>query len=85
MSFRCQECKKLSQPGEKQNSIIVKKRQQSYHYYVVETYTQKDSQIIFTETKPDENDKNIKILKEFTSHGWEIVEEKKVCNQCLKQ
>jgi len=85
MSFRCPNCQKLTAPGAKQNTIIVKKRQRTYHYYVVETYVQKDSYITYTETKPDENDKNIKILKEFTSNGWEIEQEKKVCNQCLKQ
>lgn len=83
MGFKCQKCNKTSQPYEKQNKVVVEKRNRSYHYYVVKVRNPHGKiKEIYTEIKPDERDRNKQILKEFNSRGWEIVQELRVCEEC---
>jgi len=83
--FKCQKCNKISNIYEKQNTIIIEKREKSYHYYVIKVRLGrgKTKQII-TQTAPDKRDPNKQIVKEFNTKGWEIVRELKVCKECIK-
>ena len=81
--FRCQRCHKNSKYGEKQNKIIIEKREKSYHYYIVKIRIQKGkTKQIYTETKPDITEKNKQVVKEFTTRGWEIVKQLILCKGC---
>ena len=83
MGFRCQKCNEVSQPYEKQNKVVVEKRDKSYHYYVVKIRLQKGkTKEIYTETKPDEREKNKQLIRQFTTRGWEICKELKTCERC---
>ena len=56
MGFRCQKCNETSQPYEKQNKVVVEKRDKSYHYYVVKIRLQRGkTKETYTEIKPDGN------------------------------
>ena len=84
MSFKCQKCNRISEVYEKQNTLIIEKRDRSYHYYVVKIRgNYGKTKEIYTEIKPDPKDKNKQILKEFTTKGWEIVRALKVCGRCV--
>ena len=81
--FRCEKCSQISKSGEKQNKLVVEKRDKTYHYYVVKIrghYGKNEE--IYTETKPDPKDKSKQILKEFNTKGWEIIRELKICGRC---
>ena len=81
--FKCEKCHKNSKYGEKQHKLVVEKREKSYHYYVVKVRLQRGkTKQIYIETKPDERDRNKQLLKEFTTRGWEIVRELKLCETC---
>lgn len=81
--FRCQRCHKNSEYGEKQNRIVIEKKDKSYHYYIVKIRIQKGkTKQIYTETKPDVTETNKQIVKEFTTRGWEIKKETKICGEC---
>lgn len=86
MGFKCQKCNKTSQPHEKQHSMIVEKRDRIYRYYIVKVRTQRGkSKIVHTEIRPDEKDRNKKLERSFTSKGWEICRELKVCGRCANE
>jgi len=83
MGFRCQKCNETSQPYEKQNKVVVEKRDKSYHYYVVKIRLQRGkTKETYTEIKPDEKDRSRQIIREFTTRGWEIEKELKICGGC---
>ena len=86
MSFRCKNCNKVSQPYEKQHSMIVEKRDRIYRYYIVEVrIPYGKTKQIYTEIKPDEKDRNKKVERTFTARGWEIGKEIKVCKKCANE
>ena len=81
--FRCEKCHKNSEHGEKQHKIVVEKRNKSYHYYIVKVRGHYGkTKTVYTETKPDEKDKNKQILKQFNTRGWEIARQITVCERC---
>ena len=84
MGFKCQKCNEPSQPYEKENKVVIEKKDRVYHYYVVKVRLQRGKvKEVYTETKPDVRDRNKQILKEFTTRGWEIVKELKICGRCI--
>ena len=83
MGFKCQKCNETSQPYEKQNKVVVEKREKSYRYFIVKVRLQRNkTKEINTEIKPDERDRNKQLIREFTSKGWEIVKEQICCERC---
>lgn len=83
--FRCQLCNKVSEVGEKQNSLIIQKRLTSYHYYVILSKSQRNKKKFITESKTVARAERNKIISEFDRKGWEIEQELKVCNYCIKE
>ena len=84
MSFLCQICNKASQAGEKENRTVKEKRTRTYHYYIVKFRVFGKDKIIITESKEFAERKEHKILKQFTTRGWEISKELKICGNCVK-
>lgn len=86
MSYRCDKCHNNSQEGEKQNKLVVEKKNKAYHYYVVKVRLQRGkTKETYTEIKPDEKDRNKQIVKQFTTRGWEITKELKICGRCANE
>jgi hypothetical protein len=84
--FKCEDCRNITNPCEKQHKVVVERRNRVYHYYKVEyRSTQGKKRIIYTENKDFATKKGNKILNQFKSKGWEIVLEKRVCEQCAKK
>ena len=64
---------------------MVSKRDKTYTYYVVKIrQPYGKTKIRYMETKPNSADKHKEVLKTFTSKGWEIAKELKVCRECVK-
>ena len=83
--YKCSICKKMSNNNEPVNKVVTKKRPRNYHYYIIKFKNPHGkTKTIITETEPDKKDKNIQILKQFDSKGWEIVEEIVCCKDCAK-
>lgn len=84
--YKCQNCNKISEPCEKQHIIITKKRPKSYRYYVVKIRKGRGkTEQITTQTAPDRRNPNKQIIKEFTTRGWEIEKELRICKECKGQ
>ena len=80
--FRCQLCGECSQPREKQNKVIIKSRPREYHYFIIVNKLSFKSKPYITENEDLAKREENKIIKEITSRGSEIVEEKIACNKC---
>jgi len=82
--FRCEKCNKNSRYGEKQNKVVIEKREKTYHYFVVKVRKGRGkTEQIITQTAPDKRNPNKQIVKEFNTKGWEIRKEIKVCERCI--
>jgi hypothetical protein len=67
--FKCQSCRKVSQPRESQNTIVVETRPVVYTRLVQSAVVHEDGQV-----SP--------AIEETIGHGSEIVREIKVCGTC---
>ena len=86
MSFICEKCNKTILKGQKQHKIVIKKRPKIYKYFLVKyrTSQMKDS-VKITEDENFSKLKGNKLLKSWTSKGWEIVQELRVCKECFNE
>lgn len=81
--FKCQKCHNSSKYGEKQHKIVVEKKEKTYHYFVVKIRKGRGkTEQITTQIAPDKRNPNRTIVKEFTTKGYEIVKELKICERC---
>ncbi len=80
--FRCDQCKKSAR---KQYRIVTKRRETKYHYYVIKIrkpYGKVEEIITEDKKRVDNLDKGDKLLRDYTSKGWEIASEDVVCERC---
>ncbi len=83
MSYKCDLCGKASQSGEKLNLVITEKREKDYHYYSIKTRRNSKDEHIVTESKEVAEAPGNKILKRYSSKGWEISKGIKACKRCV--
>lgn len=69
--YRCEGCKRVTEPGGKQNRVVIEKREKIYSF--IDSVEASFGKKIYSS-----NDKNI-------SKGWEIVKEIVVCGKCEKE
>lgn len=80
--FRCEQCRSISQPGEKQCTLVIEKRATTYTFYLIKTHSRDRETPVWKATKPVEQE-GTRIVKTRTTQGWEIAREIKVCRKCL--
>jgi len=89
--FICDKCGKSSLPYEKQNKIVVEKRDRIYYNVIILDIVNKTKKFlqfpeknykILEDLKLRSKEENYKILKDYCSKGSEIRKEISVCTKC---
>ena len=85
--FVCEKCKKLSLVGEKQNKVIIKRRNRIYWNVITLDFLTKQKKYLQFKEKDykileELKEKGIKVIKEYFSKGSEIVKEIVICDKC---
>jgi len=89
--FICEKCKKMSEVGEKQNKIVITKKDRIYYNIVILDLLTKQKKFlqfseknykILEDLKLRSKLENFKVLKDYVSKGNEIKKEISVCTLC---
>ena len=75
--FRCELCKEVGRPGDRQFTLVTETRVQTYEHRVVRKHSRRKKKR--SPYSRDESDKEGKTIKRT---GWEVVVELKVCSTC---
>lgn len=90
MSYRCQNCNKVSQKRERMNKVTTETRKRSYYNVIVANPRVKNVRFLqYREKDLKEIERlkslNWKVIKESFSEGSEIIREKQLCEKCYKK
>jgi hypothetical protein len=80
MSYKCDNCNKISKPGEPCSKIITGKKDVIYYNTILEE--DGNRKIIPKKLDPKNLSLNQKILFIRETKGWEIIGEKNICLEC---
>ena len=90
MSFICDKCHNISKPHEKMSVVVIDKRDKSYYYLVIKKqrnlkkeYLQYKDKIELEIAKEELKRFGYEIIKEFTTNGYEIAKENRLCIKCI--
>lgn len=81
--FRCVNCNKVSESGEKGNKIVTEKRDKVYYFTLLEEFGR--TQLLFKKIEPKDLKETQNIVDEKETKGWEIVKEILVCSKCKEE
>jgi len=87
--FKCDTCKKTSEPRTRMNKIIVETRPRSYYNIIVKHKIVKRPRFLQFINKDSRKIAELekfgwKVVRENFSRGTEIVKETRVCEKCVK-
>ena len=91
MSFICEKCHNVSKPYENMFVVVIDKRDKTYYYLVIKKqrnlkkeYLGYKDKIELEIAKEELKRFGYEIIKEFTTNGYEIVKENRLCTVCIK-